>query len=39
MADEIVFVHNGHILEHSPAEKFFQQPQTHTAKKFISGEL
>ena len=39
MADEIVFVHNGHILEHSPAEKFFQQPQTNTAKKFISGEL
>jgi tungstate transport system ATP-binding protein len=39
MADEIVFVHNGKILEHSPAENFFQQPHTDTAQKFISGEL
>ena len=39
MADEVVFVHNGKILEHSPAATFFQQPDTDTAQKFISGEL
>ncbi|MEM8844757.1 MAG: ATP-binding cassette domain-containing protein [Pseudomonadota bacterium] len=39
LADEIVFLYNGKVLEQSPADVFFQQPKSLEAKKFISGQL
>lgn len=39
MADEILFVHNGRLLEHTPAAQFFAAPATQEAQAFINGEL
>jgi tungstate transport system ATP-binding protein len=39
LADEIVFLHRGRILEHAPAEKFFTAPASPEAAAFIRGEL
>ena len=39
LADEIVFIYNGKVLEQSPAEQFFNQPKSAEAMKFISGQL
>ena len=39
LADEIVFMHQGRVLEKSPAEAFFAGPENASAKAFIRGEL
>jgi tungstate transport system ATP-binding protein len=39
MADDIVFLHQGHLLERTPAERFFASPQTPEADQFLKGEL
>ena len=39
LADEIVFVHQGRVTEHTPAAGFFRQPQSQEAAEFLEGEL
>jgi len=39
LADEVVFLHRGRLIEHSPAEVFFRQPQSPQAQAFVAGEL
>ncbi len=39
LADEIVFMHQGRVLEKSPADAFFAGPEDASAKAFIRGEL
>ena len=39
LADEIVFLHQGRLVERAPAADFFDRPQTEAAKIFIRGEL
>ncbi|NNE86131.1 MAG: ATP-binding cassette domain-containing protein [Alphaproteobacteria bacterium] len=39
IADEILFLHNGRLLEQTPADQFFTAPQTRAAQAFIKGEL
>jgi len=39
MADEILFLHRGRLIERAPAEEFFAQPRTHQARAFVRGEL
>lgn len=39
MADDIMFLHRGRLLEQSPAEQFFQQPKNDLAQAFVKGEL
>ena len=39
MADEILFLHRGRVLEHSPAETFFDAPESDAAKAFLNGDL
>lgn len=39
LADEVVFLHRGAILEQSPADRFFANPQSDTAKAFLEGKL
>jgi tungstate transport system ATP-binding protein len=39
LADEILFLHQGRLLERSPVESFFKQPASAEAAAFIKGEL
>lgn len=39
IADEILFFHRGMLLEHTPAERFFEQPESADAQAFVRGEL
>lgn len=39
LADEIVFLHKGRLLEFAPAEEFFETPRTEEARAFTAGEL
>lgn len=39
LADEVVFVYQGRICEHAPAEAFFAAPASEEAGAFIRGEL
>jgi tungstate transport system ATP-binding protein len=39
LADEVVFLHNGRLVEHAPAEAFFNRPESREARAFIDGEL
>lgn len=39
LADEIVFLYNGKMLEHAPARQFFSNPETSEAQAFIAGEI
>lgn len=39
LADEILFVHKGRLLEAADAETFFDHPQTAEARAFVAGEL
>ena len=39
MADEIIFLHRGRILEHATADSFFAGPKNDLAQAFVQGEL
>ena len=39
MADEIVHIHNGEIVEAAKTEDFFEKPKSEVTRKFINGEL
>lgn len=39
LAGDIVLLHRGRLLEHTPAGEFFVTPQTSEARKFVAGEL
>ena len=39
LADHVLFLHNGLLLEDAPAEQFFRQPATPEARAFLAGEL
>jgi tungstate transport system ATP-binding protein len=39
LGDEVIYVHQGRVVERAPAEKFFTQPATAEAAAFIKGEL
>ena len=39
LADEIIFIHNGRVLERAGAEQFFAGPSSREAAAFIKGEL
>ncbi len=39
LADEVVFLHNGRLLEQSPAADFFESPRSKEAQAFLGGEL
>lgn len=39
LADEVVFLHKGHLLEHTPADDFFKAPASGEAAAFLKGEL
>jgi len=39
LADEIIFLHNGRVLERADASRFFNGPASREAASFIQGEL
>ena len=39
LADRILFLHHGRILEQTPAEEFFERPRSDAGRAFIRGEL
>lgn len=39
LADEIVFLSNGKVVEQSPAKAFFATPQTGAARHYLTGRL
>jgi tungstate transport system ATP-binding protein len=39
MADEIIHIHNGEVVEVASAEEFFEHPKSEVTLKFINGEL
>ncbi len=39
LADDVVFMHRGRIIEHSPATDFFDSPTSPEARAFLDGEL
>ena len=39
MADEIVHIHDGQIVEIAKSEDFFENPKNEITRKFINGEL
>lgn len=39
LADEVVFVHRGRILEHTPAALFFDGPASESARDYLAGRI
>ena len=39
LADEVIYLHQGRVLERAPVEQFFSKPATAQAAAFIKGEL
>ena len=39
LADEVIYLHQGRVLERAPVEQFFSKPATAEAEAFIKGEL
>jgi tungstate transport system ATP-binding protein len=39
LADEVLFLHQGHLVERTPVEGFFSKPASREAQAFIQGEL
>lgn len=39
LADEVVFLHHGRIVEHSPAAAFFDRPKSPAARRYLTGHI
>ena len=39
LGDEVVYLHQGRVLERASVEDFFKNPQSREAAAFIKGEL
>ncbi len=39
LGDEILFISNGRLMEHTPINRFFKQPASSEAASFIKGEI
>ena len=39
LGDEILFLHQGRLLERTPADRFFKHPTSSEAAQFLEGEL
>jgi tungstate transport system ATP-binding protein len=39
LADEVIYLHQGRVVERAPVERFFAQPATAEAAAFMKGEL
>ncbi len=39
LADEVVFLNRGRVVERGPADRFFERPESQPARDFLAGKL
>jgi len=39
LAQDVVFLHHGQVIEHEPAKHFFTEPRSEAARSFLAGDL
>ncbi len=39
LANDVVFIHRGAVVEHAAADAFFKQPASNTARDYLAGKL
>jgi tungstate transport system ATP-binding protein len=39
LAQDVIFLHHGRLVEHQSAPRFFEQPESHAAHAFMAGGL
>lgn len=39
LADDVIFLHQGRVVEQSAAEEFFERPQSQAARTYLEGRL
>jgi tungstate transport system ATP-binding protein len=39
LAGDVILLHRGQIVEHTPSETFFNHPKTGEARRFQAGDL
>jgi tungstate transport system ATP-binding protein len=39
LAGDVLFLHRGKLIEHSPATSFFENPYSKAAKNYLAGNL
>ncbi len=39
LADDVVFMHRGKLVEHTPAERFFTEPESRAARDYVAGRI
>jgi tungstate transport system ATP-binding protein len=39
LAQDVIFLHHGRLIEHQPAPRFFEQPESDAARAFMAGGL
>jgi len=39
LADDIVFMHRGKLVEHTSAERFFTEPKSRAARDYVAGRI
>ncbi len=39
LADDVVFLNRGRLIEHTPAQRFFDDPGSETARDYLAGRL
>jgi len=39
LADDVVFLHRGRLVEHTPARQFFEDPDSEAARHYLDGRL
>lgn len=39
LADEVLFMHRGKLVEHAPATEFFDRPRSREARDYLSGRI
>ena len=39
LAEDVIFLHHGQLIEYQPASRFFEQPESVAGRAFIAGDL
>ena len=39
LADDVVFMHRGEMVEHTPAARFFNEPASRAARDYVAGRI
>lgn len=39
LADEVLFMHRGRVVEHSPSSRFFDNPESREARDYLAGRI